>query len=87
MKYHDSGFITYYDNYIHLQLLNLGKTILDLEIYKNKICKGTLQCLDANEFNKKYINQSYKESFLYDLFTQKNIYFKDVQNKILIKVK
>jgi hypothetical protein len=87
MKYHDNGFITYFDDSVHLQLLNLGNTVLDLTIYKNKICKSMLECLDAKEFNEKYINPSYKESFLYDLFTQKNIYFKDKQNNILIKVK
>lgn len=87
MKYHDNGFINYYDDYVHLQLLNLGTTVLDLQIYKNKICKSSLECLDSKEFNKKYINKNYKESFLYDLFLQKNIYFKDTKNKILIKAK
>jgi hypothetical protein len=87
MKYYDNGFINYYDDYIHLQLLNLGTTVLDLEIYKHKICKSSFQCIDAKEFNTKYINKNYKESFLYDLFLQKNIYFKDKKNKILIKVK
>jgi len=86
MKYQDNGFINYYDDYIHLQLLNLGTTILDLKIYKNKICKSTLQCLEAEEFNTQYINKNYKKSFLYDLFLQNNIYFKDTKNKILIKV-
>jgi hypothetical protein len=86
MKYHDSGFISYYDDYIHLQLLNIGNVVLDLSIYKKKICKSTFECIDSNEFNNKYFNHSYKSDFLYTLFKRKKIYFKDKKNKILIKV-
>lgn len=87
MKYHDNGFIVYYDNYVHLQLFNVGSVILDLSIYKNKICQSTFKCIDSKKFNEEYINSSYSDDFLYTLFTSKNIYFKDKKNKILIKVK
>lgn len=86
MKYHDNGFITYYKTHIHLQLLNVGKVILDLTIYENKVCQSRFKCLNAKEFNEQYINKNYKEDFLYNLFKTKNIYFKDKKNKILIKV-
>jgi len=86
MKYHDNGFIVYYNNYVHLQLLNVGNVILDLSIYKNKICEGTFRCTSSKKFNKEYINSTYSDDFLYNLFTSKNIYFKDKKNKILIKV-
>jgi len=87
MKYHDNGFITYYKDYIHLQLFSVGNVILNLKIYKDQICKSTFKCLNAKEFNKKYINQNYPSNFLYTLFSSQNIHFKDKNNKILIRVK
>ena len=87
MKFHDKGFVDYYDDYIHLQLLNMGSSILNLSIYKEKICKSTFQCTSTKEFNKKYLNESYPSDFLYNLFMQKKIYFKDKKHNILIKVK
>lgn len=87
MKYYDKGFIFYYEDYIKVQLLTIGKVVLDLEIYKDKICKGTFECLNAKDFNKKYFNESYNDNFLYELFKRKKINFKDKKNNILIKVK
>ena len=87
MKFYDKGFVTQYDDYIHLQVLSLGKVVLDLEIYKDKICEGTLQCMDANEFNLKYLSKDYKENFMFNLFKKDKVYFKDKKNNILIKVK
>ena len=87
MKFYDKGFITHYDEYIHLQVLNLGKVVLDLEIYNNKICEGTFQCINSSEFNLKYLNKDYKENFMYNLFKKDTVYFKDKKNNILIKIK
>ncbi len=87
MKFYDKGFVIHYDDYIHLQVLNLGKVVLDLEIYEDKICEGTLQCMDADEFNIKYLSKNYNDNFMYKLFKKDRVYFKDKQNNILIKVK
>jgi hypothetical protein len=87
MKFYDKGFITHYDDYTHLQVLNLGNVVLDLEIYKNKICKGILQCLGGKDFNNQYLSSKYDDNFMFELFKKKNIYFKDKQNNILIKIK
>jgi len=87
MKFYDKGFVTHYDKYIHLQVLNLGKVVLDLEIYKNKICQGTFQCLSGKDFNAKYLNAKYEDNFMFELFSKNKVYFKDKKNKILIKVK
>ena len=87
MKFYDKGFIFYYDDYVNLQLLNIGNVVLDMSIYPDKICKSSFECLDANSFNERFLHKSYKKSFLYDLFQQNTIYFKDKKNKILIKVK
>lgn len=87
MKYYDNGFIVYYKDYVKLQLLNIGKVILDLEIYPNKICKSTFECVSAKDFNKEYLNATYDEDFLYKLFKSNEINYKDKRNNILIKVK
>ena len=87
MKYHDKGFIYYYEDYIKLQLLNIGQVVLNLKIYQDKICKGTFECMSSKEFNEKYFHSSYNNDFLFNLFKQNTIYFKDKKNNILIKVK
>jgi hypothetical protein len=87
MKFYDKGFISNYGNYIHLQIFNVGQVILDLKIYKDEVCQGTLQCISSKEFNGKYLHHSYDSNFLYDLFSKKNIYHKNKEHKILIKVK
>jgi len=87
LKFYDKGFINYYDNYIHLQLLSIGNVVLDLSIFKDKICKSSLQCVDAKSFNSQYLVDSYDKDFLFNLFYKKKIYFKDKKNNILIKVK
>lgn len=87
MKFYDKGFITKYDNHIHLQIFQVGNLVLDLKIYEDTICQSTLKCISSKEFNKKYLHNSYKDDFLYNLFSKEKIYFKDKINNILIKVK
>ena len=87
MKFYDKGFISSYKDYIHLQVFEVGHVALDLKIYKDEVCQSTFKCINSKEFNKKYLHRSYEEDFLYNLFTQQKIYFKDKKNNILIKVK
>jgi len=87
LKFYDKGFISKYDDHIHLQIFQVGNVVLDLKIYKDTICQSALKCISSKNFNKKYLNNSYKDDFLYNLFSQKKIYFKDKINNILIKVK
>jgi hypothetical protein len=87
MKFYDKGFINYYKDHIHLQIFEVGNIVLDLTIYKNRVCTSTLECLRGKDFNRQYLHSSYKEDFLYNLFLQKEIYHKDKKNGILIKVK
>ena len=87
MKFYDKGFITKYEDNIHLQIFNAGQMVLNLNIYKDEVCQGTLQCMSSKEFNTQYFHPSYNDDFLYNLFSQNKIYFKDKENKILIKVK
>lgn len=87
MKFYDKGFITKYDDHIKLEVYNVGQLVLYLEIYKGKVCQSTFECMKAEDFNLKYLHNSYKEDFLYNLFSQNKIYHKDKKNNILIKVK
>jgi len=86
MKFYDRGFLNYYDDYIHLQILNIGVVVLDLRVYKHKICKSKFRCMESKEFNKLYLSDGYDKEFLYNLLSRKNIKFKDKKNHILIKV-
>jgi len=87
MKFYDKGFITKYNNYTNVQIYNSGSLALNLNIYKNSVCKSTFKCMSSKQFNKEFLSSSYSDDFLYDLFNKKNIYFKDKQNNIFIKVK
>lgn len=87
MKFYDKGFINYFEDHIHLQVFAVGRVVLDLQIYQDKVCQSTFECMSGKEFNKQYLHSSYKEDFLYNLFSQKEIYHKDNENGILIKVK
>ena len=87
MKFYDKGFISKYEDYIHLQIFEVGQIVLDLKIYKDEVCKSTLECLSSREFNEQYLDSSYKDEFLYNLFSKNEIYFKDKKKNILIKVK
>lgn len=87
MKFYDKGFINKYENFIQLQIFTTGSLALDLKIYKDKVCQSTLECMGSKEFNQTYLHNSYKDDFLYNLFSQNHIYHKDTINNILIKVK
>ena len=87
-RFADYGFITKYNNHINLKIFEAGVVVLNLDIYKDKICKGSsiLRCQDAQEFNAQNLSASYKEDFLYNLLNQDRVYFKDRKNKVLIKI-
>ncbi len=86
MKFYDKGFVTRYDEYIHLQIFNIGMVVLDLKIYEDEVCKSSFECLNNKEFNLKYLAKDYDDKFLYNLFLKDNIRFKDKTNNIFIKV-
>jgi len=87
MKFYDKGFVNKFDEYINLQIYNVGTIVLNINIYKDMICKSALQCMSSKEFNQKFLSSNYEDDFLYKLFSKNNIRFKDRANSILIKVK
>lgn len=86
MKFYDKGFVTTYNDHIHLQIFNTGILALDLKIYSDKICQSTFKCIDSDKFNNQYLSNKYPTDFLYKLFIQDKIYYKDKINNIFIKV-
>ena len=89
MRFADYGFITKYSDHINLKILEAGVVVLNLDVYKNKICKENsyLRCQDAKKFNAQNLLVDYKADFLYNLLNKDRIFFKDKKNKILIKIK
>jgi hypothetical protein len=61
--------------------------ILDLKIYQDEICRSRFECLDNKEFNSKYLDKSYSENFMFELFKKDKISFKDKKHNIIIKVR
>ena len=89
MKFYDKGFISKFDNYTQVQIYSAGKTILDMKIYKDRVCTSTFECEGIKEFNKKYLSSSYEDDFLETVFNnnKKETVFRDKEHNILIKIK
>ncbi len=86
MKYYDSGFISKYNDHIEVQIYNAGNTVLQLTIYKDRICKDTFACQSSKEFNKQFLHKNYTDDFMFNLFSKPSVNFKDKQNHIKIKI-
>jgi len=88
MRFHDRGFIYKYQNFTQVQVFNVGNIVLDMKIYKDKVCTSTFRCQDIEIFNKENLHQSYKKEFLKELFDadEKQTIFRDDENRILIKI-
>lgn len=88
MKFYDKGFINIYPTFTQVQIFSAGSAVLDMKIYKDRICSSTFECMGLRAFNKKYLHFSYDDSFLKNLFDRKEkiIVHKDRKNQILIKI-
>jgi len=84
MKYNDSCFITVKKDKIHLSLLQLGVSILELDIYSDRVCKNFFLCMNGKEFNKEFFGVEYEDDFLYQLLLQDKVEFRDQVNGVLI---
>lgn len=89
MKFYDKGFITTFDDYTQVQIYSAGQTVLDLQLYDDRVCRSTFECQSAKQFNKEFLHSSYEDSFLKTLFnsSEKNVVHRDKNNRILIKIK
>ena len=88
MKFYDKGFISTYEDHTQVQIFSAGALVLNLDIYDDRICQSTFECLSLKEFNKQNLDASYDEHFIKDLFDkkEKKVLFRDKANGILIKI-
>jgi len=86
LRFYDKGFIEKYEDKVRLIILDFGVVVNDMTIYRDRVCKNLILCLDTAEFNSRYLAKSYEKDFLYNLFNDEDINFKDKENGILIKI-
>lgn len=83
LKFYDKGFISIYNNYTQVEVLSAGTTILELKIYKDKVCKDSYNCQSFKSFNKEFLNENYKETFIKELLRKmKKILFSEIKKII-----
>lgn len=89
LKFYDKGFISKYANFTRVEIFSAGVSVLRLDLYDNQVCKDSFKCQKSKNFNKEFLDSSYEDSFLKDLFerNKKSIIHKDRKNNILIKIK
>jgi len=89
MKFYDKGFIYKYNDNTQVQIFSAGTLVLDMRIYKDRICRSTFKCQDLNSFNNENLHKSYSKDFLKNLFdkNEKEIVHRDKVNNILIKIR
>jgi hypothetical protein len=86
LQFYDKGFITKYRDRINLTIFSFGQVALKLDIFPDRVCQSTFECLSSKEFNTQYLSSKYNENFLYTLFQKDSINFKDKHEGIKIKV-
>ncbi len=71
----DTGFIKKDSSRLNLQLFSAGSPLLDLIVYKDRVCRDLL-CMNKLAFNKKFFGYKHYESFVDDLFNFLPLYEK-----------
>jgi hypothetical protein len=71
----DTGFLVKYSNSMHLNVLAMGKSVLDLKIKKDEddICVGSL-CNTKHGFNQSFLVGSYPDDFIENVLQKKPIF-------------
>lgn len=71
----DTGFLVKYTNSLHLNVLAMGKSVLDLKIKKSEddICVGSL-CNTKHGFNQSFLVGSYPDNFIENVLQKKPIF-------------
>ncbi len=73
-KYADMGFISNFEDRLNIQIYASGEAIATIDIYKNKICTGTFECMSKQEFYKKTFGYKYPDETLENIFLGKPIF-------------
>ena len=86
LRFYDSSFVSVYDDYIQLDVLNSANGVFSLKVYKDKVCQNSFKCVSAKKFNKEYLADGLSDDFLYNLLSKPNAHFEDKKRNILIKI-
>jgi len=68
-KFADTSFLRYSKSTVTLELYEASNAVGTLEISKKNICQGEFKCMNAKEFNEKYLHESYPDDTLYRIVT------------------
>ncbi|MDD5548291.1 MAG: hypothetical protein PHI79_01705 [Sulfurovaceae bacterium] len=75
IKFADMGFVSTFDNRLNIQIYSSGEAVLSLDIYKDKICTSTFECMDKKKFNANFFNTTYySNDTLENIFLAKPIF-------------
>ncbi len=73
MKYADQGFLYKGKKRLRLEIYANGQAALRLAVTPTQVCTGAL-CLDAKEFNRRYLSAEYPEQTLWEILQGKEIF-------------
>jgi hypothetical protein len=71
----DTGFLVKYTNSLNLNVLAMGKSVLDLKVKQNEddVCVGSL-CNTKHGFNQSFLVGSYPDGFIENILLKKPIF-------------
>lgn len=74
IRFADMGFISNFEDRLNIQIYASGEAIAALDIYENKICMSTFECMPKQEFYKKTFGYKYPDDTLENIFLGKPIF-------------
>ncbi len=74
LRFNDTGFLKYGDNYTELQLFDVSAPVLDIKI-SDDICINS-HCFSKKEFNARFLSPLYPETLLENVLNKKPIFEK-----------
>jgi len=71
----DTGFLVNYDDSLNLNVLAMGKNVLDLKVKKDEddVCVGSL-CNTKHGFNQSFLDARYPDDFIQNILLKKPIF-------------
>ena len=74
LRFNDTGFLKYGDDYTELQLFDVSTPVLDIKI-SDDICINS-HCFGKKEFNARFLSPLYPETLLENVLNKKPIFEK-----------
>ena len=68
-KFADTSFVRYTKSSVTLELYEASNAVTSLEISEKNICQSEFKCMNAQEFNRRYLHESYPDNTLYKIVT------------------